>query len=149
MAEFIQGEHMKKVLITAGLALASCGAFVALAQQSTLTIWVLNDIAPLFKEVAADFEKANPNVTITVRDYPNEAYKTAVQVGVASNQPPDIFYNDPGEASFKFVRDGLAKIAAADATAPKAPATGNTRSSPRTHENRQSKRAPRASKGAR
>jgi raffinose/stachyose/melibiose transport system substrate-binding protein len=108
MAQFIQGEHMKKVLITAGLALASCGAFVALAQQSTLTIWVLNDIAPLFKEVAADFEKANPSVTVTVRDYPNEAYKTAVQVGVASNQPPDIFYNDPGEASFKFVRDGLA-----------------------------------------
>jgi raffinose/stachyose/melibiose transport system substrate-binding protein len=105
MAQSIQGEHMKKVLITAGLALASCGAFVAFAQKTTLTIWVLNDIAPHFKEVAAEFEKTNPNVTITVRDYPNEAYKTAIQVGVASNQPPDIFFNEPGETAFKFVRD--------------------------------------------
>ena len=96
---------MKKVLITSVLAVASFGAFVAFAQKSTLTIWVLNDIAPHFKEVAADFEKANPNVTITVRDYPNEAYKTAIQVGVASNQPPDIFFNEPGETAFKFVRD--------------------------------------------
>ena len=96
---------MKKVLITLLLAAASFGAFVAFAQKSTLTIWVLNDIVPHFKEVAADFEKANPNVTITVRDYPNEAYKTAIQVGVASNQPPDIFFNEPGETAFKFVRD--------------------------------------------
>lgn len=79
----------------------------AFAQQNVnLTLWVLNDIAPYFKGLAEEFRKSNPNVTITVRDYPNEAYKTAVQVGVASNQPPDIFYNDPGEASFKFVRDG-------------------------------------------
>ncbi len=101
---------MKKVLmVSATLALATFGAFVALAQQkSTLTVWVLTDIAPYFKEVAAEFEKANPDVSITVRDYANEAYKTAIQVGVASNQPPDVFYNDPGEASFKFVRDGQA-----------------------------------------
>jgi hypothetical protein len=99
---------MKKfAIIAATLATASFGAFAVLAQQkSTLTIWVLTDIAPYFKEVSAEFEKANPDVSITIRDYPNEAYKTAIQVGVASNQPPDIFYNDPGEASFKFVRDG-------------------------------------------
>lgn len=99
---------MNKAIIAGTLvAVAAVGTFAALAQQkSTLTLWVLSDIAPYFKGIAADFQKANPNVTITVRDYANEAYKTAVQVGVASNQPPDIFYNDPGEASFKFVRDG-------------------------------------------
>ncbi len=98
---------MKKILIASSLVLTTLGAFVAFAQQkSNLTIWVLTDIAPYFKEVAAEFEKANPDVTITVRDYANETYKTAIQVGVASNQPPDVFYNDPGEASFKFVRDG-------------------------------------------
>jgi raffinose/stachyose/melibiose transport system substrate-binding protein len=75
-------------------------------EKSNLTMWVLTDIAPYYKGLAEEFQKTNPDVTITVRDYPNEAYKTAVQVGVASNQPPDIFYNDPGEASFKFVRDG-------------------------------------------
>lgn len=96
---------MKKFWLALAIMVASSGAF---AQQNiNLTLWVLNDIAPYYKGLAEEFKKTNPNVTITVRDYPNEAYKTAVQVGVASNQPPDIFYNDPGEASFKFVRDGL------------------------------------------
>ncbi len=97
---------MKKIWIivaTCILSLVSASA----QETSNLTMWVLTDIAPYYKGLAEEFQKSNPNITITVRDYPNEAYKTAVQVGVASNQPPDIFYNDPGEASFKFVRDGL------------------------------------------
>lgn len=96
---------MKQIWLAVSILIfAGSGAFAQ--QNANLTLWVLNDIAPYFKGLAEEFRKSNPNVTITVRDYPNEAYKTAVQVGVASNQPPDIFYNDPGEASFKFVRDG-------------------------------------------
>ena len=99
---------MKKLLLASSLGLIALGAFTASAQEkNNLTMWVLNDIAPYFKELAEDFQKTNPNVTITVRDYPNEAYKTAIQVGASSNQAPDIWFNDPGEAAFKFVRDGL------------------------------------------
>ena len=92
----------------AAFLLLSTGLSAAFAQkQATISVWVLTDSAPLFRELASDFEKLNPNTKVTVREYANEAYKTAIQVALASNQPPDVFHNDPGEASFKFVRDDL------------------------------------------
>jgi len=99
---------MKKglALSAAALAIALAGAFVVQAQQkSTVTVWMLSDLAPYFKGLADEYQKANPNVTVTVRDYANEAYKTAIQVGLASNNAPDVFFNWAGDDSFKYVRD--------------------------------------------
>ena len=85
------------------------GLVGGLAQAQTplkgdVVVWMHADNAKYFQGVADNFMKANPTVKVTVREYPNEAYKTAIQVGVASNQPPDVFFNWAGDDSFKFAR---------------------------------------------
>ncbi|WP_226781519.1 ABC transporter substrate-binding protein [Oceaniglobus trochenteri] len=54
------------------------------------------------------FEEANPGIEIIYEDFPNEAYKTAIQVALNGSEPPDAFYNWVGEDSSRFVREGLA-----------------------------------------
>ncbi|MFB9994818.1 ABC transporter substrate-binding protein [Deinococcus oregonensis] len=72
--------------------------------KGNVIVWMHADNAKYFKTVADNFMKANPEAKVTIREYPNEAYKTAIQVGVASNQPPDVFFNWAGDDSFKFAR---------------------------------------------
>ena len=43
-----------------------------------------------------------------VEDFPNEAYKTTIQVALVGSDPPDVFFNWSGEDAHRLVRDGLA-----------------------------------------
>lgn len=104
--------------------LAGCGGPAGGDSASKeLSVWVTTDDTGYFKSVAKDFEAANPGTKIQLVEYANEAYKTSIQVAIASDKQPDVYWNDPGEASFKFVRDDqvldLTETAKADAWADK------------------------------
>jgi raffinose/stachyose/melibiose transport system substrate-binding protein len=78
--------------------------------QTTLNLWMLADgtLDPYFEEVIASFQEANPDIKVNMQTYANEAYKTAIQVGIASDAPPDIYFNWAGDDSFRYVREGQA-----------------------------------------
>lgn len=80
----------------------------AVAQKQTLDLWFNSD--DLFNQynekIIAAFEAANPDIDIVYSPYPNEAYKTNLQVAIGSNDPPDIFFNWSGDDTGRFVREG-------------------------------------------
>lgn len=89
---------------------ASGGAtFTASAQDVTLDWFHVADepTVPLFEQVAAEFEEANPGVEVNLTQIPVEAYKTAIEVALAADDPPDVWFNWAGEDTARFVREGL------------------------------------------
>ena len=64
-------------------------------------------LTPFAERTVARFEKLNPDIDINIRTYANEAYKTAIQVILTSDAPPDLFFNWAGEDTGRFVRAGL------------------------------------------
>ncbi|MDA8586966.1 ABC transporter substrate-binding protein [Rhodobacteraceae bacterium] len=83
-------------------------ASVASAQE--IKIWTLvQEGMPEFMEgTISTFEAANPGVTVVNESFPNEAYKTQIQVALTGSAPPDVFFNWAGEDAARLVRDGLA-----------------------------------------
>lgn len=59
-----------------------------------------------FDAVVQEFEKQNPNVTIKVDTAANDTYKQKIQVLLAGNSAPDIFFAWSGEYAAKFARGG-------------------------------------------
>jgi len=85
------------------------GASLATAQEEVnLDFYFLGDelINPFVEQVIADFEAENPGVSINFQPYPNESYKTTIQVALASDDRPDIFFNWSGEDTGRFLREG-------------------------------------------
>ncbi len=101
---------MKRTL-TATAAATCLAALMAPANADDVEIkyWTLKN--PGMDEFVAkakeSFEAANPGVTIVHESFPNEAYKTAIQVALNGSEPPDAFFNWVGEDSARFVRDEL------------------------------------------
>lgn len=84
---------------------------IALANDPiTLKLWSLtNENYPEFVELAtAEFQKNYPHVSVELESIPNEAYKTALQVGLVGSEPPDVFFNWSGEDAARLARSGLA-----------------------------------------
>ena len=87
---------MKNKLAISVLASLCVGASLvttAQAQTKTLSVWYLSDNTwtPYFKAIAEKFEATNPGITVELRGYANEPWKTAIQVAIGSNNPPDVF----------------------------------------------------------
>ena len=82
----------------------------ASAEAITIKQWVLKTEGyPAFLKFASEeFKKTHPDVDIVVEDFPNEAYKTTIQVALVGSDPPDVFFNWSGEDAHRLVRDGLA-----------------------------------------
>lgn len=59
-------------------------------------------------EATAAFKETHPDVNIIYETFPNEAYKTQIQVALTGSEPPDVFFNWSGEDAARLVRDGLA-----------------------------------------
>jgi raffinose/stachyose/melibiose transport system substrate-binding protein len=92
-------------------ALASLGSATgAMAEPVTIKQWNLKTEGyPAFIEFAkAEYKKTHPDVEIVFEDFPNEAYKTTIQVALVGSDPPDVFFNWSGEDAARLVRDGLA-----------------------------------------
>jgi raffinose/stachyose/melibiose transport system substrate-binding protein len=76
---------------------------------TTLQVWALSGpTAEYFANALQRFEKQTPGVVGKLSTYPNEQYKTAIQVGVRSADPPDVYQNWAFERADRMVRDGFA-----------------------------------------
>jgi len=93
--------------LSGAVALAmSCGA----AHAVDIKMWnLVVEGYPAFIEFAkAEYQKTHPDVNIVFESFPNEAYKTTIQVALTGSEPPDVFFNWAGEDSARLIRDGLA-----------------------------------------
>lgn len=77
-------------------------------QKVTLDLWFNSDAAfdQYNEAVIAAFEEQHPNIDIVYHPYANEPFKTALQVAIASDDPPDIFFNWAGDDTFRLAREG-------------------------------------------
>ena len=78
------------------------------ARAQTVTWWNQGDASVgTFSEAVADsFAAAHPPASAAPQLFPNEAYKTILQVAVGASNEPDVFFNWGGEGTFRFVRAG-------------------------------------------
>lgn len=98
-----------KISVVSALSLAILSASALQAQEMvTLDFYFLTDsvTAPYVEQLITDFETANPNIDINLLAYPNESYKTAIQVAIGADDAPDLLFNWPGEDTGRFVREG-------------------------------------------
>ena len=58
--------------------------------------------------VIAEFEKANPNITVEMEAVADEAYKDKIRILMNSGEVPDVYFSWAGEFSWKFARAGQA-----------------------------------------
>jgi raffinose/stachyose/melibiose transport system substrate-binding protein len=68
-------------------------------QPVTLTWWHNGTSDPfltVWKQAAADYHKANPNVTIKVVPVQNEQFTTKMPLALQSSTPPDVYFNQGG-----------------------------------------------------
>src|SRR5579875_480303 len=64
--------------------------------------------ASFFNKVVSQYEKLHPNVHINMMNALNNDYKQKIDVLLASNNPPDIYFSWVGQYEDKFVRAGRA-----------------------------------------
>lgn len=91
------------------VAVFSIGLLLGIGQaQVVLEYWTTSNevTGPVYEEIVANFNAANPDIQVNLTTFANEAYKTAIQVGLASSDPPDIFFNWAGDDTGRFVREG-------------------------------------------
>ncbi|PRY22170.1 carbohydrate ABC transporter substrate-binding protein (CUT1 family) [Aliiruegeria haliotis] len=101
-----------KVLGTAcvvSLAALAIGMPAVAADKATVKFWTLKNpgMAEFAAEAIEAFKEKRPDIEVVYEDFPNEAYKTAIQVALNGSEPPDAFYNWVGEDSARLVREGL------------------------------------------
>ena len=57
----------------------------------TYGLWDQNQV-PAMKQIVAEFEKKNPNITVTIADTPYDSYYTKLKTAATSGQAPDVFW---------------------------------------------------------
>ena len=85
----------------------------ASAETVSLKVWSLKTVGQtgwedFFNNAIAEYKTTHPDVDIVLEQFPNEAYKTTIQVALVGSDPPDIFFNWSGEDAARLARDGLA-----------------------------------------
>lgn len=102
-----------------GMALVS-SAGMAAAQDVTVKFWTLQGptLGEFFELAESQFEAANPGVDVVVEFFPNESYKTAIQVALNGSEPPDAFFNWVGADTARMIREGQAMDISAYGTGP-------------------------------
>lgn len=84
----------------------------ATGSQRTLTVfekWPEPQHAAYFEKIVADFEAANPGVTVELTAVQDEPYKERIRVLTASNELTDVFFAWPGKYGEQFLKAGLAE----------------------------------------
>ena len=76
--------------------------------QTTLEYWTTSNeqTGPYYQALVEGFNSSQSETKVVLKTYANEAYKTALQVGLASQNPPDIFFNWAGDDTNRFAREG-------------------------------------------
>lgn len=97
-------------LLTATLMVSSaCTDVERQPDSQALTIWTITQdgMNDFIAETAKTFEVKYPGVEIVHKSFPNESYKTQIQVALTGSAPPDIFFSWAGEDAARLVNDGL------------------------------------------
>ena len=104
------GLKLNLARLAAGAVAFGLVAGAGAANAVDIKMWTLvTNGYPEFVEFAAtEFKKTHPDVNIIHESFPNEAYKTTIQVALTGSEPPDVFFNWAGEDAARLVRDGLA-----------------------------------------
>ncbi len=105
--------HRKAVWAAAVAGLAGLMGAGSLAQAQEIKFWTLtfdNDaMTSAYNKIIADFEAANPGVTIKLEQRSTDEHKAALRVAAGSDQAPDIFFSWGGLGlGGEFVKSGLA-----------------------------------------
>lgn len=92
---------MSAILLTAATALGLAGCATAGGGDAgsgsggrvslTYGLWDQNQV-PAMKQIIAEFEKKNPNITVTIADTPYDSYYTKLRTAATSGQAPDVFW---------------------------------------------------------
>jgi raffinose/stachyose/melibiose transport system substrate-binding protein len=81
------------VVATIATLLSSAGT--AAENQSVTLVWWHNVTQgaglQLYKDIASEFQKRNPNVTIKATPLQNEQFRTKIPIALQSDSPPDVF----------------------------------------------------------
>lgn len=99
-----------KLNLKTAVAVGAIAASACTASAQDIKVWTLGNAEGLpefIAETAALFEAAHPGSKIIHEEFPNEAYKTQIQVALTGSAPPDVFFNWSGEDAGRLVRDGL------------------------------------------
>ena len=78
------------------------------AHAQTVSWWNQGDasVATFSEGVAESFAAGHDGLAAAPQLYPNEAYKTVLQVAIGAGNEPDVFFNWGGERTFRFARTG-------------------------------------------
>ena len=99
-ASLSQSLPMKGRVAAASLAVL-CAGTTAAAQD--VTLWNLGEAnVSEFSEYIQETFPGDAKIQV----YPNEAYKTVLQVAIGAGNQPDAFFNWGGEGTFRFIRAG-------------------------------------------
>jgi raffinose/stachyose/melibiose transport system substrate-binding protein len=108
----VKATHLVRMVAAAAVSALAVAivATPASAEEINIKQWVLKTegYRDFLKLAAEEFKKTHPDVNIVVEDFPNEAYKTTIQVALVGSDPPDVFFNWAGEDAHRLVRDKLA-----------------------------------------
>lgn len=76
--------------------------------QTQVDFWITGGSTkvPYLEQVVREFNEAHPGINVVLRTFDTDAYKTALSVALASNDPPDVFHNWAGEDTGRLVREG-------------------------------------------
>src|SRR5215471_2848533 len=83
----------------------------------TINWWHISTTDPLksiFQNLADQYMKAHPNVTIKITVIENEAFKTKLNTAMQAGAPPDIFQSWGGGVLQQYAAAGLMKDITAD-----------------------------------
>jgi raffinose/stachyose/melibiose transport system substrate-binding protein len=99
----------RKTVLLAGVFGVVLGVAGMSAQSKvTITFWDLPDQKVVLAPMIADFQAANPNITVDEVTYQVDPFKQALKIGASSNTMPDVWFNwGGGDASF-YAQNGVA-----------------------------------------
>src|SRR5437763_853879 len=99
--------------------LASCGGTATPTgpQKVTINWWHIStgdDAKANYQNLANQYMKAHPNVTIKITVIENDAYKQKLATNMQSGNPPDVFHSWGGGVLFQYAKAGLVKDITSD-----------------------------------
>jgi len=99
---------MRKVLVV----LATLGLIAGLNTVSAqakvkLAFWGLSDQNSFITPILADFQKANPDITVEFTGYSIDALKESLKVAAAANSLPDLWFTWGGSLGSFYVENGM------------------------------------------
>ena len=79
------------------------------ADHKEIKVWTITQegMVDFIDGAAESFEALYPDVKIVHESFPNESYKTQIQVALTGSTPPDVFFSWAGEDASRLILDGL------------------------------------------